>query len=231
MAGTDFDADRFLATPIYAFDFQFMIGDVKDFLEFSESNIDRRYQRELQTISHRRDLDDFPQGYREHLEQCAEHRFKVSLPLRVRYGAVLALTTSVEWSVNFLNEESLAPVPEKRDGTNHTVKVLRQLCARTKVPAQATIDDYVALVQVRNCIAHSAGLLATSLYKDDLLDAVARLRGFSLANWHFFGDQVCIERGALEPYIDELAKLVVDIHREMNEQQLMQPWAPRSPSV
>jgi hypothetical protein len=99
VAGVDFDPKKFLDTPIYAFDFQFMIGDVKDFLEFSESNIDWQCRRELQAIAHRNDLDDFPQGYRENLESGAEHRFKVSLPLRVRYGALLALTTSVEWSV------------------------------------------------------------------------------------------------------------------------------------
>lgn len=92
----DFDLQKFLDTPIEAFDFQFMIGDVKDFLEFSESNIDWQYRHELQAIANGKDYDDFPPDYRHHLEQNAEHRFKVSLPLRVRYGAVLAFTTSVD---------------------------------------------------------------------------------------------------------------------------------------
>lgn len=96
MSISDFDPQKLLDTPIEAFDFQFMIGDVKDFLEFSESNIDWQYRRELQAIAHRKDFDDLPPGYHHHLEQNAEHRFKVSLPLRVRYGAVLAFTTSVE---------------------------------------------------------------------------------------------------------------------------------------
>jgi hypothetical protein len=219
----DFDPEKFLDTPIYAFDFQFMIGDVKDFLEFSESNIEWQHRRELQVIAHRKDFDDLPPGYRDNLEQGAEHRFKVSLPLRVRYGALLALTTSVEWSVKFLNEKSRDPVLEKRDGKNHTVKVLQELCARTSISAQTAVDDYEAIVKMRNCIAHSAGLLATYQYKDALPDAVARLQGFSLSNWHFFGDQVCIRPGALEPYIDQMATLVVDLHRAMSEQGLMQP--------
>src|ERR1700723_2832186 len=104
----DFDPEKFLDTPTYAFDFQFMIGDVKDFLEFSESNIEWQYRRELQAISHRKDFDDLPLGYRDNLEQGAEHRFKVSLPLRVRYGALLAFTTSVEWSVKFLKSLTAA---------------------------------------------------------------------------------------------------------------------------
>lgn len=184
----DFDPERFLDTPIYAFEFQFMVRDVKHFLEFSESNIDWQYRRELQAISHRKDLADYPSGYREHLEQSANHRFRVSLPLRIAYGAVLALTTSVEWSVKFLNIRALVPVPEKRDGTNQTVRVLRELSERTQRSAESSIDDYEALINVRNCIVHSAGLLETYQFKDTLPASVARLRGFSLANWHFFGD-------------------------------------------
>lgn len=220
---SDFDPEKFLNTPIYAFDFQFMIGDVKDFLEFSESNIGWQHRRELQAIFHRKDLDDYPSGYREHLEENANHRFLVSLPLRVRYAAVLALTTSVEWSVKFLNMRAVAPVPEKRDGTNQTVRILRELVARAQLSAGSAIDDYEALINVRNCIVHSAGLLETYQFKDSLPASVARLHGFSIANWHFFGDQVCIERAALDQYIDEMGKLVVDLHQSMHERGLMQP--------
>ena len=145
--------------------------------------------------------------------------------MRVRYGALLALTTSVEWSVNFLNQRAIAPVPEKKRGdkTNHTVKVLRELCARAGVSAHATIDDYEAIVNVRNCIVHSAGILKTYQFKRTLPAAIARLHGFSLANWNFFGDQVCIEPGALNQQIDHMEKLVVDVDREMSERGLMQP--------
>jgi hypothetical protein len=216
----EFNPEKFLDTPIYAFDFQFMIGDVKGFLEFSESNIELQYRRELQAISHQ-NLDDCPPGYRDHLEQGAKDRFKVSLALRVRYGAVLALTTSIEWSVKFLNEKSRKPVPEKRDGKNHTVAVLRELCTRTSISATGMIDDYEAIVNVRNCIVHSAGLLETYRYKKELPKDIKRLDGFSLDNWHFLGDQVCIRQGAIEPYIDHLAALVVDLHRAMGEQGLM----------
>src|SRR5450830_767121 len=104
----EFDFQKFLETPIEAFDFQFMIGDVKDYLEFSESNIDLQYRRELQVIESSKDLDDFQPGYRDHLEQNVEHRFKVSLPLRVRYGALLAFTTSVEWAVHYLNQNAVS---------------------------------------------------------------------------------------------------------------------------
>jgi|GEM_PF-2409138 len=219
----EFDPEKFLNSPIYAFDFQFMIGDVKDFLEFSENNIDLQYQQELQAIASRQDWDQFPPDYREYLEENINHRFHVSLSLRIRYGAVLAFTTSVEWSVKFLNMNALSPVPEKQDRTNHTVKVLKELSARTQLSLQSTIEDYEALVNVRNCIVHSAGILRTYQHKDTLSDSVARLRGFSLEDWHIFGKQVCIERGALNPYIDLMRELVIDLHRMMDEKGFMRP--------
>lgn len=221
MSILDFDPQKFLDAPIEAFDFQFMIGDVKDFLEFSESNIDWQYRRELQAIAHRKDFDDFPPGYRHHLEQNAEHRFRVSLPLRVRYGAVLAFTTSVEWAIGYLNKCAVSPVPDLKDGTNLTVKILREFSARSSVDAGAVIDDYQALVQVRNCIAHSAGIVETYRFKNDLPAAISRIDGITIANWHFFGDQICIERGALEPHIDRAAELVVTLHSALRERGLL----------
>lgn len=217
MSMADFDLQRFLDTPIEAFDFQFMIGDVKDFLEFSESNIEWQYRRELQAIASRKDLDDFPPGYRDHLEQNAEHRFKVSLPLRVRYGTLLAFTTSVEWAVGYLNKCAASPVTDDRDGTNLTVKTLREFATRAAIDASAVIDDYEALVQIRNCIVHAAGITESYRFKDTLPSAVARISGIALANWHFFGDQVCIEKGALEPHIDRAAELVVSLHSALRE--------------
>ncbi|MBI3527999.1 MAG: hypothetical protein HY067_08510 [Betaproteobacteria bacterium] len=215
------DIEQILNSTIDAFDFQFMIGDVKDFLEFSESNIDWQHHREFQAIARRKDFDDFPPGYRNHLEQNADHRFKVSLPLRVRYGALLAFTTSVEWAVAYLNRSAFNPVPDKKDGTNHVVRVLREFTARVSVDPQGVIDDYEALVQIRNCVVHSAGVVATYQFKRELPNAIARINGISLGNWHFFGDQICIERGVLERYIDKTASLVVDLHTKMRERGLL----------
>lgn len=217
----EFDIKKFLSAPIDAFDFQFMIGDVKDFLEFSESNIDWQHRRELQAISHRRDLDDYPHGYREHLEENTAHRFKVSLALRVRYGALLAFTTSVEWAIGHLNRNALTPVPDLRDGTNHTVKVIRIFAARAALEPGGVVEDYEALVQIRNCVVHSAGIVDSYRFKTELPNAVARISGVSLANWNFFGEQVCIERGALEPYIDRTSNLVAALHTAMREKSLL----------
>lgn len=219
----EFDTEKFLNTPIYAFDFQFMISDVKDFLEFAENNIDSQYERELQEIVQQKDLDQFSLDYYEHLEGGINHRFRVSLPLRIRYGALLAFITSVEWSVKLLSMNALFSIPEKLDNTNHTVMVLREFSTRVQLPAQSTIEEYEALVNIRNCIAHSAGILRTYKFKNTLPDSIARLQGFSLENWHIFGNHVCIERNALNPYIDRMRELVINLHQTMDEKGFMRP--------
>ncbi|MGF6975383.1 hypothetical protein QFZ94_003833 [Paraburkholderia sp. JPY465] len=218
-----FDPEKFLRTPLYAFDFRFMIGDVKDFLESSECNIDLQFQRELHAIS-QKDFKGFPAGYRDHLEENANYRFKVSLPLRVRYGALLALTTSVEWSVEILNKNATERVVAKRNKkeceSNRTVEIMRELVSRTGLSVESTIDDYEALIFVRNCITHSAGIVDTYKHKKTLPEYVKRLRGIGIGNWQFFGDHICIERNALNEYIDEMANLIVNLHQLMHERGL-----------
>ena len=210
------DLERLLNEPIYAFDFQSMIGDVEDFLDFSERNIEWQYRRELQHIGRRTEVEELPPGYKEHLETNAEHRFKVSLPLRVRYGAVIALTTSVEWSIQFLVKHL-----EVLLKCNKTVHALLELQRRTALGRDDLVRDYKALVCVRNCIAHCAGIEAHYRNRAQLVKAVERLNGFSLDRWHHFGTHVCIERGALNPYVRKMGELVVALHKAAHEQGLL----------
>lgn len=210
-----------LNEPIYASDFQSMIGDVEDFIDFSEANIDWQYRRELQAIGRKAEIEEFPDGYREHLETNAEHRFKVSLPLRVRYGAVIALTTSVEWAVGFLVKRLKEPLAKTSDGQNFTVNALFQLNDSTSLGKVEVVQDYEAIVHIRNCIAHSAGIGEHYRHRDRLPAAIARLTGFSLANWHCFGTHICIDRGALNPYVRDMGNMIVAIHKTVHEQGLL----------
>ncbi len=47
--------------------------------------------------------------------------------------------------------------------------------------------------------------------------AIDRLSGFSLGNWHPFGRHICIERGALNAYVEGLGRLVVTLHSGAHE--------------
>lgn len=218
---SDIDLDRLLNEPTYAWDFQYMIGDVEDFLDFSESNIAWQHRRELQDIDRRAETEKFPEGYKEHLQANAEHRFKVSLPLRVRYGAVIALTTSVEWSVSFLVKRLEVPSSERPRGRNETVHGLLELQQRTGVGKIETVRDYEALVQVRNCIAHCAGIEEQYQFREQLAVAVDRLVGFGLGQWHLFGRHVCIEKGALNRYVQQMGGLIVSLHKAAHGQGLL----------
>jgi hypothetical protein len=219
----EFDVEKFLSTPIEAFDFQFMIGDVKDFLEFSEINIDLQYKRELQVIVERKDLDEYPIEYEDHLQRSIDHRFQVSLPLRVRYGALLAFVTSVEWAVDYLNRVAIVPLVQAKGKTNFTVRLLKHFTASVSLTSETTIEDYEALVKIRNCVAHSSGVLETYRYKAELPKAVEKIHGFSIGNWHFFGEQICIERGAVEAQIERMLDLVVALHTAMREKGCLKP--------
>jgi hypothetical protein len=218
---SDIDLERLLSEPTYALDFQYMIGDVEDFLEFAEANIEWQYRRELQDIRRRAETEEFPPGFKEHLETNAEHRFKVSLPLRVRYGAVIALATSVEWSVGFLVKRLKDPLSKVPRGRNETVHGLLEVQQRTGAGRADAVRDYEALIHVRNCIAHSAGIEEHYQFSDQLESAVGRLSGVSLANWHLFGRHICIEKHALNPYVREMGDLIVGQHKAAHEQRLL----------
>ena len=162
----DLDIEQRLDVTLAALDFKSMISDVKDFLEFSEENIAWQYRRELQSIAHQTNMDNDLQE-RLDLEQSADHRFRVSLPLRVRYSALLLFVTSVEWSVKYLNENMLEPIETHQDKTNATVKILKTLSDRAGLEYNSLIADYEALVQLRNCIVHAGGIVESYRYKDD----------------------------------------------------------------
>jgi hypothetical protein len=101
------------------------------------------------------------------------------------------------------------------------VHALFELQQRTGVGNANLVKDYEALVCVRNCIAHSAGIEEHYEFRDQLAAAVNRLTGFTLDNWHFFGKHVCIERGALNPYVRKIGELIAALHKAAHERGLL----------
>lgn len=217
----NFDFMRLVDQPIYAMDFQFMIGDVRDFLEYSENNLDRQYRDKIKNIRLHAERDDFPDTYQEHLEANAEHRFKVSLPLRVRYSAVVALTTSVEWSVDILARELRSELSSAPKYQNKTVHRLRELLKRAGDDSISVVGNYEDIIRVRNCIVHSSGIVEHDEKHEQVRSAVERLHGFEIDNWNFLGNHVCIERGALNPYVEQMGNLVVALYKTAHERGLL----------
>lgn len=66
---TDTDLLRLINEPIHAFNFQVNVGDIQDYLDFSENNIELQYRTELESIrlsAETGEFDSYPQGYREY---------------------------------------------------------------------------------------------------------------------------------------------------------------------
>ena len=194
-----------------------MIGDVIDYLDFSETHIEWQLRLKLQEIRRRDKVEDFPPGYRQHLVENAEFRFGASLPLRVRYSALISLVTSVEWSIGHLVKHLDVSVPKTKN-ENETIRSMKSLQDLTDLQRNEDIRTFEDLVRVRNCIAHSAGLIEDDKYPEQVAESVQRLDGFSLENWHFIGPHVCIGRGSLNPYAEMLKQLVVELHKGGNRQ-------------
>lgn len=211
-----------ISTYIHAIDFQFLVDDVIDFIQQSEQSAELQYQKELE-IESKAAYPNAPPGYRQHVLEGLEFRFRVSLCTRLRYAAIVAIATSVEWAVKVLNGIALEPVTTKKNGTNRTVQLLCALSERSGVAIEDAISTFNDLVQVRNCIAHDSGLVESSKYEANLRAAIQRLGpGFSLSSFNMMGEQVWVERGAIESLIPKLKYAVVLLHKVMHEKKLLQ---------
>lgn len=74
------------------------------------------------------------------------------------------------------------------------------------------ITVFEDLLQVRNCIAHSAGLIRDDKHSEKISASVGKLGGFSLEKRYFLGTHVCIRRGALNPYVERMKQFVIELH-------------------
>lgn len=209
-----FDPDGFLNRKHFAFSFGALIGDVEDFLDFSERNIEWQRHSAIQAIRRMPDLEGFPEGYLDHLLANAEHRFTTSLPMRLRYASLVSLVTTVEWETRILGEYAAFPITAKPTGVNNTVHILRSFESHLTLEAGPTIDDYERIVFVRNVISHNAGVVPSCDFEDQLRAAIKHLSGFSIVNWHFVGECVKIEKGALNTYIRAMTRLLPQIWEE-----------------
>lgn len=227
----EFDLKKFRNQLVYAFDFCAMMGDVQDFLEFSELNIDGLLEREIHRIEQSAPLEDCEPDFKENYESSfkrqlikdAEHRFTASLPMRIRYAALVALVSTVEWQTKFLVSSKMPAleIPKEPSNTNVLVRFLMGLDAATGGYHTQTLREYGWLVWVRNAVTHAAGLIRDYERGPELMEIIPQLPGFSIDHWHFFGESVKIERGALNPYIERMQVAVPDLEERGHNMGLL----------
>jgi len=217
---TNDDLHRIEHQKYYAIEFYGLVEEINDFLDYQECHISGRYNAKLNEIRELSEQQDFPDGRREHLEKNAAHQFQVILPLRARYTAIIMLVTSVEWSVKILTQRLRGKLKKRTGQVNETVHNLRNISELSGVPQSSIIDKYEAIVRVRDCIIHNAGLLANHKFEEELPQAIAKLEGFELGNWHYTGTHVIIERNAVSFYVRKITEFIVALHRAIHEQSL-----------
>ena len=209
-----FEIEKFLNTPMFALDQLGVFSNVADFLEFSEENIAHQKAAALQKV----DQDVSESGieepevysYREHLLRGIDFRYDVALPMRVRYAALTAFTSTIEWSMTVLKPSF--PVPKVPKGTALSIHLLRVFSDRCDLSFTREIGCLEFLIWVRNSIMHNAGVLKGYKHEQQVRDSISAYEpSFTISNWHYIGDTVEIKRGALEPLI----KLWTEIIREL----------------
>jgi hypothetical protein len=214
-----------LDTPIFAFDQLAAFSGVRTFLDFSERNIEQRRQSIVADIdAEMEDIkigDEHWEDYREHKIRSAEFQYNVVLPMRVRYAALTAFISTIEWSMKVIRPSFT--MPRKPSRTSETVHLLREYAARCDLDLTDRIKCLDFLIWVRNSIMHNAGVLKGYTYERDIRGAIGRFEpNFTISNWHHIGDTVEIKRGALEPLIDSWSETIRQLYTAAYKKELLQ---------
>lgn len=203
-----FDLNALLDQTFLGIDIQTMFGDVENFVEFSESNIEWQKHRELRRAEHECDVGEFDDPsievhYRDQTLEGVEYRFEVSLKQRVRYAALTALITTVEWYLISLKNRASFDFPKNTKSRNEAVHILSTFNDKMALGLEAKIQFVENVVQARNCIIHAAGLLNSYRYESQLRKSLDTLHGINVSNINFLGESIEIEPGFLERTIED----------------------------
>ncbi|MBM3391222.1 MAG: hypothetical protein FJY34_04500 [Betaproteobacteria bacterium] len=202
------DLTALLDQTFYGLDTLAMLGDLEDFIEFSESNIGWQKRRELRRAEQECSSVEFEEPgmeaqYRDQVLQGVEYRFEVSLRQRVRYAALVALITTIEWLLLILKKRACFTFPKRPEKVNEAVYTLNIFNDKAILKLDVKIQLLEKLIHVRNCIVHAAGLLQSYQHHEQLRQAVAALQGIQVTNQNFLGDSIEIEAGFLEGVIQD----------------------------
>jgi len=223
---TKFDLDTFLDQTSFGLDTLTMLGDVEDFIEFSESNIGWQKHRELRRAEQECDSTHFDDPhlevqYRNQMLEGVEYRFETSLRQRVRYAALIALITTIEWVLLALKKRAAFEFPKKPEKTNEAVHALSVFNKKADISLEPQIQLLEALSQIRNCIVHAAGLLASYKHEPELRQRLEALPGVKVSNLNFLGDSIELESGFLEGVIRDVRGWLPTVEKSLLEREFL----------
>lgn len=220
------DLEVFLDKTFFAIDTFSMLSDIEDFIDFSESNIDWQKRREIRRIDIACDDEHFDNPQEEgqfHAQTISgvHYRFEVSLAQRVRYAALVSLITTIEWVLFSLKSRSSIKIPKKANGTSDAVHLLIQFNQAASVGLSSKIQTIETLVQVRNCIVHAAGLLASYKYGPELRQRLSTYNGILVSGINLLGDAIEIEQNHLQRVVEDVKGWLPNLENAMQRKGLL----------
>lgn len=215
------ELDRLFNQPMYTWDINTMLSGVVDYLEFSEKNLSWQRRREMKYAKEEGDKAIFEEkdahlapSYRSQLIEAVEYRFDVTLSQTVRYGGLTAFITTIELCAETFYKNLNKNYPKAPKGENKNVYLLTKLIADCGANYNNEIEDIKNLVYVRHCVAHAAGLLDRYKFKDQIIDIIETLDGFSVWNDNYLGSSVHIDIGSVEKYAEHATLWVPDLYEQ-----------------
>jgi hypothetical protein len=226
---TKFELNAFLDQTFFGIDTLTMLGDVEDFIGFSESNIGWQKHRELRRTEQECNDTEFnaprlEAQYRDQMLEGVEYRFDVSLTQRVRYAGLIALITTVEWVLLALKKRTVFEFPkktEKAEKRNEAVHALSVFNEKAAIGLEQEVQLLESLSQIRNCIVHAAGLLASYKHEPELRRRLVGLSGLRVSNFNFLGESIEIEAGFLEGVIRDARVWLPNVEKALSDRGLV----------
>ena len=191
-------------------DTMLMLDDLKNFIDFSEQNIQWQKKRELYRIERECDAKsledpDLGLGYPESEREKVQRRFD-SLLQRVRYASLIALITTVErvaMTLKALAESMDRSIPPRPTGKNMVVHLL-DVFNQVGLGCEQQVLVLETLTQVRNCIVHAAGLVDEYEYGAQLRSRLIDFNGVKISAHDYWGqDTIEIEEGYLQRLLED----------------------------
>lgn len=220
------DLEAFLDKTFFSIDTFSMLSDIKDFIDFSENNIDWQKRREIRhtEIACANEHFDTPHEkakFHEQMIDAVHYRFEVSLSQRIRYATLISLITTIEWVLSSLKKRSNIKIPKKTNRTSDAVHLLIQFDQSASAGLSSKIQIIETLVQVRNCIVHAAGLLASYKHSSDLQQRLSTYNGIRISDINRLGDAIEIEKNHLQRVVEDVKGWLPSLENDMQAKGLL----------